>query len=251
MGAHQVGEGVDEHPRPHFPAGNRRSRRRLAGPAGPKPSLLRAEARPAVSPTAVDAHPTLRSALWQPPNGTVLVPGTADRSIPSSPGRRMPRSSPIAIPMGFRTLTRVDDARLGDVLLVATEPVTDAYDHGGGPSDIRISHTPVPGPGPDRGRRQLPGPPGARDPIVRAPPVAAARTCTTSPTAGTCATIKPAARPCGRKCPATGPTPNRVPRVPLLTRSRHRPHPQRGPARRPTFPAPQEKDLTVRSARSR
>lgn len=43
-----------------------------------------------------------------------------------------------------RTLTQVDDTHLGDVLLVATELVTNAYDHGHGPLQVRMSHTPVP-----------------------------------------------------------------------------------------------------------
>ncbi|MDS0135904.1 MULTISPECIES: ATP-binding protein [unclassified Amycolatopsis] len=43
-----------------------------------------------------------------------------------------------------RTLTQVDDAHLGDVLLVATELVTNAYDHSQGPLQIRMSHTPTP-----------------------------------------------------------------------------------------------------------
>lgn len=43
-----------------------------------------------------------------------------------------------------RTLARVDDTHLGDVLLVATELVTNAYDHGDGPLQVRMSHTPSP-----------------------------------------------------------------------------------------------------------
>ncbi|MEV6442769.1 ATP-binding protein [Amycolatopsis sp. NPDC051716] len=43
-----------------------------------------------------------------------------------------------------RTLARVDDAHLGDVLLVATELVTNAYDHGQGPLQVRMSYTPNP-----------------------------------------------------------------------------------------------------------
>jgi len=43
-----------------------------------------------------------------------------------------------------RTLARVDDAHLGDVLLVVTELVTNAYDHGQGPREVRMSHTPAP-----------------------------------------------------------------------------------------------------------
>src|SRR5689334_18191428 len=43
-----------------------------------------------------------------------------------------------------RTLARVDDTHLGDVLLVATELVTNAYDHGDGPLQVRMSHTPCP-----------------------------------------------------------------------------------------------------------
>jgi anti-sigma regulatory factor (Ser/Thr protein kinase) len=43
-----------------------------------------------------------------------------------------------------RTLARVDDAHLGDVLLVATELVTNAYDHGDGPLQVRMSRTPSP-----------------------------------------------------------------------------------------------------------
>ncbi|MFJ9779310.1 ATP-binding protein [Amycolatopsis sp. NPDC101161] len=43
-----------------------------------------------------------------------------------------------------RTLARVDDAHLGDVLLVATELVTNAYDHGNGPLGVRMRHTPSP-----------------------------------------------------------------------------------------------------------
>ncbi|MEU7786257.1 ATP-binding protein [Amycolatopsis sp. NPDC049159] len=43
-----------------------------------------------------------------------------------------------------RTLAQVDDAHLGDVLLVATELVTNAYDHGQGPLQIRMSHTAEP-----------------------------------------------------------------------------------------------------------
>lgn len=41
-----------------------------------------------------------------------------------------------------RTLDEVDDADLGDVLIVVTELVTNAYDHGRGPSEIRMSRTP-------------------------------------------------------------------------------------------------------------
>jgi anti-sigma regulatory factor (Ser/Thr protein kinase) len=40
-----------------------------------------------------------------------------------------------------RTLTEVGDAHLGDVLLVATELVTNAYDHGDGPLQVRMSYT--------------------------------------------------------------------------------------------------------------
>jgi anti-sigma regulatory factor (Ser/Thr protein kinase) len=43
-----------------------------------------------------------------------------------------------------RTLDRVDDAQLGDVQIVVTELVTNAYDHGGGPSEIRMSYAPRP-----------------------------------------------------------------------------------------------------------
>ncbi|WP_370941759.1 ATP-binding protein [Amycolatopsis sp. cg5] len=43
-----------------------------------------------------------------------------------------------------RTLQAVGDADLGDVLLVATELVTNAYDHGKGPLEIRMSHTATP-----------------------------------------------------------------------------------------------------------
>ncbi|MET8852286.1 ATP-binding protein [Amycolatopsis sp. NPDC004625] len=43
-----------------------------------------------------------------------------------------------------RALTQVDDTYLGDVLLVATELVTNAYDHGDGPLQVRMSHTPNP-----------------------------------------------------------------------------------------------------------
>lgn len=43
-----------------------------------------------------------------------------------------------------RTLTRVDDDHLGDVLLVTTELVTNAYDHGHGPLQVRMSHTSAP-----------------------------------------------------------------------------------------------------------
>ncbi|MEV4143855.1 ATP-binding protein [Amycolatopsis sp. NPDC049691] len=43
-----------------------------------------------------------------------------------------------------RTLTAVDDAHLGDVLMVTTELVTNAYDHGQGPLEVRMSYTPVP-----------------------------------------------------------------------------------------------------------
>ncbi|ADJ49543.1 ATPase [Amycolatopsis mediterranei S699] len=43
-----------------------------------------------------------------------------------------------------RALARVADAHLGDVLLVATELVTNAYDHGEGPLQVRMSHTPSP-----------------------------------------------------------------------------------------------------------
>lgn len=39
-----------------------------------------------------------------------------------------------------RTLTEVNDAHLGDVLLVATELVTNAYDHGQGPLQVRMSY---------------------------------------------------------------------------------------------------------------
>jgi two-component sensor histidine kinase len=43
-----------------------------------------------------------------------------------------------------RTLREVDDAHLRDVLMVATELVTNAYDHGQGPLAVRMSHTPHP-----------------------------------------------------------------------------------------------------------
>ncbi|MBE8519254.1 ATP-binding protein [Amycolatopsis sp. H6(2020)] len=43
-----------------------------------------------------------------------------------------------------RNLAKVDDAHLGDVLLVATELVTNAYDHGQGPLTVRMSHTASP-----------------------------------------------------------------------------------------------------------
>lgn len=43
-----------------------------------------------------------------------------------------------------RTLDGLSDAHLGDVLLVATELVTNAYDHGDGPVQVRMTYTPVP-----------------------------------------------------------------------------------------------------------
>lgn len=43
-----------------------------------------------------------------------------------------------------RTLGALDDAHLGDVLLVATELVTNAFDHGNGPLQVRMSHNSVP-----------------------------------------------------------------------------------------------------------
>jgi anti-sigma regulatory factor (Ser/Thr protein kinase) len=43
-----------------------------------------------------------------------------------------------------RSLGTLDDAHLGDVMLVATELVTNAYDHGNGPLQVRMSHTPTP-----------------------------------------------------------------------------------------------------------
>jgi anti-sigma regulatory factor (Ser/Thr protein kinase) len=43
-----------------------------------------------------------------------------------------------------RTLSALDDTHLGDVMLVATELVTNAYDHGDGPRWVRMSHTPKP-----------------------------------------------------------------------------------------------------------
>ncbi|MEU5265802.1 ATP-binding protein [Amycolatopsis sp. NPDC021455] len=43
-----------------------------------------------------------------------------------------------------RTLAGVDDAHLVDVLIVVTELVTNAYDHGRGPSEIRMGFTPRP-----------------------------------------------------------------------------------------------------------
>jgi anti-sigma regulatory factor (Ser/Thr protein kinase) len=43
-----------------------------------------------------------------------------------------------------RMLVRVDEAHLGDVLLVATELVTNAYDHGHGPLRVRMSHARAP-----------------------------------------------------------------------------------------------------------
>ncbi len=42
------------------------------------------------------------------------------------------------------TLNGVDDAHLGDVLMVVTELVTNAYDHGQGPREVRMAYTPVP-----------------------------------------------------------------------------------------------------------
>jgi anti-sigma regulatory factor (Ser/Thr protein kinase) len=41
-------------------------------------------------------------------------------------------------------LSAVDDAHLGDVMLVATELLTNAYDHGNGPLQVRMSYTPTP-----------------------------------------------------------------------------------------------------------
>lgn len=43
-----------------------------------------------------------------------------------------------------RTLAEVDDDQLGDVLLVVTELVTNAYDHGRGAVAVRMSYTPAP-----------------------------------------------------------------------------------------------------------
>lgn len=43
-----------------------------------------------------------------------------------------------------RTLAEVDDGHLGDVLMVVTELVTNAYDHGQGPLQVRMSHTQAP-----------------------------------------------------------------------------------------------------------
>ncbi len=40
-----------------------------------------------------------------------------------------------------RALSHVGDEHLGDVLLVATELVTNAYDHGRGPAEVRMSCT--------------------------------------------------------------------------------------------------------------
>lgn len=43
-----------------------------------------------------------------------------------------------------QTLGTLADAHLADVLLVATELVTNAYDHGHGPRELRMSHAPTP-----------------------------------------------------------------------------------------------------------
>ncbi|UOX93003.1 ATP-binding protein [Amycolatopsis sp. FBCC-B4732] len=43
-----------------------------------------------------------------------------------------------------RTLVLVDDTHLGDVLLVVTELVTNAYDHGRGPLEVRMDYAPGP-----------------------------------------------------------------------------------------------------------
>ncbi|MEU0529079.1 ATP-binding protein [Amycolatopsis tolypomycina] len=43
-----------------------------------------------------------------------------------------------------RTLTRISEAHLLDALIVTTELVTNAYDHGRGPVEVRLSHTATP-----------------------------------------------------------------------------------------------------------
>ncbi|MFD8497451.1 ATP-binding protein [Amycolatopsis sp. NPDC059657] len=43
-----------------------------------------------------------------------------------------------------RTLGELSDEHLGDVLLVATELITNAYDHGNGSGEVRMSYTPRP-----------------------------------------------------------------------------------------------------------
>ena len=41
-------------------------------------------------------------------------------------------------------LTGLPDELLGDILLVVTELVSNAYDHGGGPSQVRLTHSRAP-----------------------------------------------------------------------------------------------------------
>lgn len=43
-----------------------------------------------------------------------------------------------------RALAEVDDVHLDDVLLVVTELVTNAYDHGEGPLEVRMQYSPAP-----------------------------------------------------------------------------------------------------------
>ncbi|MFC0430890.1 ATP-binding protein [Kutzneria buriramensis] len=44
-----------------------------------------------------------------------------------------------------QTLAHLNKTHLGDVLLVAVELVTNAYDHGGGARQVRLKHSPEPG----------------------------------------------------------------------------------------------------------
>jgi anti-sigma regulatory factor (Ser/Thr protein kinase) len=84
-----------------------------------------------------------------PGKGDVVMPeGTGDRSG-STPWAMDLRGTSAPALVGVRrwasrTLTEVDDAHLGDVLLVATELVTNAYDHGQGPVQVRMSRTAAP-----------------------------------------------------------------------------------------------------------
>lgn len=79
----------------------------------------------------------------------VVMPDETDRATASPPWSWNLRgtSAPVLVQVrrwASRTLTAVDDAHLGDVLLVVTELVTNAYDHGDGPAEVRMSYTPAP-----------------------------------------------------------------------------------------------------------
>ncbi|WP_410573843.1 ATP-binding protein [Amycolatopsis sp. cmx-4-61] len=72
------------------------------------------------------------------PDGTEAPPWSWDLRGSSAPALVQVRR------WASRTLTEVDDVHLGDVLMVVTELVTNAYDHGQGPLEVRMDYRRTP-----------------------------------------------------------------------------------------------------------